>query len=182
MIDLTAVLCYVDPPWAYFTTLPLSEQWGDDWDDAPYEHNASPPHGPEVVRVAYYSCHSTPAALCRSNSRYSVQQINSGAVAWLAAEFEKDVQPILAGTTLQDFVKIIHASEGVVYFPHVPDALPRPPRNPPGVLEVGVNEHHEVVINLPREMTGHIVFSHDQAFRLARTLLDVALEAAIGGA
>jgi hypothetical protein len=30
--------------WAYFTTRPLSEQWGDDWGDVPYEHNASPPN------------------------------------------------------------------------------------------------------------------------------------------
>lgn len=25
-------LCYVEGNFAYFTTLPLSEQWGDDWD------------------------------------------------------------------------------------------------------------------------------------------------------
>jgi hypothetical protein len=42
------VLCYVAPesPWCYFTTKDLSEQWGDDWNDAPYEHNAGPPYGP----------------------------------------------------------------------------------------------------------------------------------------
>ena len=40
---LGSVLCYVDAPWAYFTTRRLSEQWGDDWDDAPYEHNAGTP-------------------------------------------------------------------------------------------------------------------------------------------
>lgn len=40
-----------------------------------------------------------------------------------------------------------------------------------GVLEVGTNEMHEVVINLPRDMTGHIVFSPQQARALADTLL-----------
>ena len=40
------VLCYVYGPWAYFTSRPLSEQWGDDWNDAPYEHNAGEPYGP----------------------------------------------------------------------------------------------------------------------------------------
>ena len=40
------VLCYVDGAFAYFTTRPLAEQWGDDWDDAPYEHNAETPYGP----------------------------------------------------------------------------------------------------------------------------------------
>lgn len=45
-------LCYVDLDEddevfrAYFTTLPLAKQWGDDWDDAPYESNAGPPYTP----------------------------------------------------------------------------------------------------------------------------------------
>jgi hypothetical protein len=37
-------------------------------------------------------------------------------------------------------------------------------------LEVGTNDKHEVVINLPRDMTGHIVFSVQQARELADTL------------
>ena len=41
-----AVLCFVDKTWAYFTTKPIESQWGDDWDDAPYEHNAGEPYGP----------------------------------------------------------------------------------------------------------------------------------------
>lgn len=40
------VLCYVDDKFAYFTTQELAKQWGDDWDDAPYEHNAGEPYGP----------------------------------------------------------------------------------------------------------------------------------------
>lgn len=28
-------LCYISGDTAYFTTLPLKKQWGDDWDDAP---------------------------------------------------------------------------------------------------------------------------------------------------
>ena len=39
-------LCYIDGPWAYFTTRPVAEQWGDYWDDAPYEHNAGEPYKP----------------------------------------------------------------------------------------------------------------------------------------
>lgn len=40
-------LCYVDgldTLTAFFTTRPLAEQWGDDWNDAPYEHNAGRPY------------------------------------------------------------------------------------------------------------------------------------------
>lgn len=55
-------LCYIsgesdyDKPgpqefYAYFTTQALSEQWGDDWNDAPYECNAGSPYLPSK----YYS-------------------------------------------------------------------------------------------------------------------------------
>lgn len=37
-------LCYVHDNWAYFTTQKIENQWGDDWDDAPYEHNAEEPY------------------------------------------------------------------------------------------------------------------------------------------
>lgn len=42
----TLRLCYIDGPWAFFTTQSLDKQWGDDWNDAPYEHNAGDPHEP----------------------------------------------------------------------------------------------------------------------------------------
>lgn len=40
-------LCYVEGDNAYFTTAPITgegRQWGDDWNDAPYEHNAGSPY------------------------------------------------------------------------------------------------------------------------------------------
>lgn len=37
-------LCYVKGDAAYFTTRRLGEQWGDDWSDAPYEHNSGEPY------------------------------------------------------------------------------------------------------------------------------------------
>ena len=46
--------------------------------------------------------------------------------------------------------------------------------NGAGVFEVGTNDAHEVVINLPRDMTGHIVFSPHQARVLAQTLVKMA--------
>lgn len=45
------------------------------------------------------------------------------------------------------------------------------------VLQIGTNDTHEVVVNLPRDMTGHIIFSPDQARSLADTLLKKAAEA-----
>ena len=45
-------LCYVEGNIAYFTTQDLDKQWGDDWDDAPYEHNAGLPYLPSVYYYA----------------------------------------------------------------------------------------------------------------------------------
>jgi hypothetical protein len=46
-----------------------------------------------------------------------------------------------------------------------------------GFLEVGANEDGEVVLNLDQDRTGHIVFSPDQARRLARLLWAKAMDA-----
>ena len=43
-----------------------------------------------------------------------------------------------------------------------------------GFLHVGINENSEVVVNLPKDMTGHIVFSPNQARDFARVLLKQA--------
>lgn len=39
-------LCYIHGDTTYFTTQDVKTQWGDDWDDAPYEHNAGTPYEP----------------------------------------------------------------------------------------------------------------------------------------
>jgi hypothetical protein len=49
--------------------------------------------------------------------------------------------------------------------------------NGSGVLQIGINDAHEVVVNLPHDMTGHIVFSPQQARGLADTLIRKAVEA-----
>jgi hypothetical protein len=38
------ILCYIEGGTAYFTTQKIEDQWGDDWNDAPYEHNAGLPY------------------------------------------------------------------------------------------------------------------------------------------
>ncbi len=51
-------------------------------------------------------------------------------------------------------------------------------RNGPGVLEIGLNKDAtEVIINLPTNLTGHIVFSLPQAANLARILMKKIKEA-----
>lgn len=92
--------------YAYFTPLPLDEQCGDDWNDAPYEHNAGIPyddvtdeveekdglrfvtksHDIVIIQVpfalkSYNSC--LPKDYNGGNSYWAVDDINRGAVAWI---------------------------------------------------------------------------------------------------
>jgi hypothetical protein len=159
------VLCYVDGCWAFFTTKPLSEQWGDDWNDAPYEHNAGRPYGPcwhneparrndpkakrgwrpgtqtpldvgelcrcqscvedwnddgtpvfELTMIAWDGPFETPSSGC-TNSNWSVEQINAGAIAWLRTSGISPPVVIHAGTTMEDFIAKVKAAGGTVFLP-----------------------------------------------------------------
>lgn len=85
----------------YFTPISLKDQWGDDWDDAPYEYNAETPYDGDFVEgkdgknvwkehtilvVKFYVRYNDWLELPADHSYkspYSVSDINSGAVAWL---------------------------------------------------------------------------------------------------
>lgn len=138
------VLCYVDEPWAFFTTRKLDEQWGDDWDDAPYEHNAGTPYEPyrsalrgplvdgkltpvtqydgerpgwSIVRVAY-RCELEEPRGNHLNSPYCVRDINAGAVPWLSSPSWSSSEKrtyINAGTPLSKFIRMIQDAGGEVY-------------------------------------------------------------------
>lgn len=133
-------LCYVSGCWAFFTTQTLDKQWGDDWNDAPYEHNAGTPYGPtilykttgpekdpkdwnpdgtpkwEIIKVAWEGDFETPSD-GHNNSPFSVEQINAGAIAWLrASRWRSDCKIIIpAGTPLDEFKTLIEAGGGHVY-------------------------------------------------------------------
>jgi hypothetical protein len=125
-------LCYISGCGkAFFTTQPLSEQWGDDWNDAPYEHNAGYPYTfradydgkynnkqPWEINYLYFEGDfETPDAYV-TNSPYSVQDINNKAVPWLkgdrygklAGKFE-----IWAGTSAEDFCRAVLEAGGKVF-------------------------------------------------------------------
>jgi hypothetical protein len=108
------VLCYVDGPTAFFTTLPLDQQTGDDWNDAPYEHNAGTPYEwaehrgvprYEIVEVAFTGDWLVPSD-GYSNCPYCVDDINAGAIAWLRSE-GRPMVVIPAGTTLTRFKELL---------------------------------------------------------------------------
>lgn len=123
-------LCYVSENWAYFTSQDLDKQWGDDWDDAPYEHNADPPYefGAHdaaagklpwlITKVAFDGQLSRP---CDGylNSCWTVQQINAGGIAWLRGTCEITGLPVVipAGCSLGDFCALVQQCGGTVYLP-----------------------------------------------------------------
>lgn len=135
-------LCYIDNNTAYFTTQELSEQWGDDWDDAPYEHNAGEPYEPSrpdladravqfpnswnadgtpkwsIMRIMFDGNFDTPASM-HSNSPYSVEKINAGAIAWLTSSTwgSSPKVSIPAGVGVEAFIDLIKKGGGDVYLP-----------------------------------------------------------------
>jgi hypothetical protein len=106
-------LCYVDDCWAYFTTQELSKQIGDDWDDAPYEHNAGSPYEPyrdgetwQILKVAFDGAFTLPCD-GYTNTPWSVTQINDGIVPWLI--------PWQDRATLAEFIEFVEKYDGSVY-------------------------------------------------------------------
>jgi len=114
-------LCYIEVNFAYFTTQDLKDQLGDDWNDAPYEHNAGAPYewNPKrdkdktawtITKVAFDGYFNTPET-GRINSQYSVQDINRRVVPWL---FNNAVV-IHAGVSIEEFKSLVLLGGGSVY-------------------------------------------------------------------
>ena len=104
--------------YAYFTPVSLDRQWGDDWNDSPYEYNAGEPYDDvydddnrteiEIIRVPFYVYHDEwrvrfPRDWAGCNSPFSVQDINGGAVAWIYDSVSKT--GIIAGCTPAEFLE-----------------------------------------------------------------------------
>ncbi len=106
-------LCYVDDNILYFTDH-FKTQWADDWNDAPYEHNAGTPyefiedwsdeenikHGHGHIRLLAFEPDYHIIRPCDSfayNSPYSVEDINKEAVPWLFCE---EAGGLMAGSTI----------------------------------------------------------------------------------
>lgn len=119
-------LCYVDPdePKAYFTS-DWEHQWGDDWNDRPYEHNAGTPydewydteHQPHKIQLkeVFFELPWGWDMPCSNtiNSPFSVEDINNHRVPWIT----KDGGYIFAGVSYTNFVKQIEEWGGTIYTP-----------------------------------------------------------------
>jgi len=130
-------LCYVEdfenwsqgPFQLYFTPLPIDKQWGDDWDDAPYEHNAGTPytedysqpeqgvengHGiyPKIdIKKIYiesgWEVDMFTPRNGHNNSPYSVRDINFGVIPWVTLKSKgKDPIFLRAGMEMSKVIKM----------------------------------------------------------------------------
>lgn len=118
-------LCYVHGNVLYFTDN-FKNQWGDDWNDAPYEHNAEEPYEYDKEMSAEdnkYRGHIRCLAYINSNywldearnkGSFSVEEINKGVVPWLYC----DKYELYAGETIEgviEFLKDIGAKWGELH-------------------------------------------------------------------
>lgn len=97
---------------AYFTPINLDDQWGDDWNDSPYEHNSGIPYDSykeneiTIIKVPFYfrdACYPDSNFL---NSPFSVQDINRGRVSWIFLNNENNYDSIYGGDSLEKFIKL----------------------------------------------------------------------------
>ncbi len=125
-------LCYVEGNKAWFTNN-FEKQWGDDWNDRPYECNAGEPynhwleeipHKPPTYekqykrheikhKILFFEVENWNDQRPCDMGRYSVEDINKQAVAWI----HTDKFNILAGTTYENFIDIIEKNDGRIYLP-----------------------------------------------------------------
>lgn len=135
-------LFYIQPnskrpaPLVCFTTGDITQEWGDDWDDAPWEHNAGTPYY-NNADAQYFEMRiedgdltsiKTPEEHFGGNSPFSVKKINSGMFPWLTVdvwdpesrkyEEHKDLFP--AGLTLDKFIKRCQSVGIRLWVPHEP--------------------------------------------------------------
>jgi hypothetical protein len=124
--DLSSVrhaygLCFVRAPWAYFTRLPLDRQWGDGWERAPYQKQATEPYddaAAQILVVAFDGPLLTPDA-GEGSRDLSVNQINCGDAPWLRTQEYIGNAPVRipAGVSLDRFVELIELAGGHVFAP-----------------------------------------------------------------
>lgn len=90
-------LCYVSGYIMYFTD-DMTNVWGDDWDDRPFEYNAGEPYKKYVKAKICYDNNDS-CALPNRFGNFSAEDINDGFVPWLQHE---KAGSLYAGATLED--------------------------------------------------------------------------------
>lgn len=123
-------LCYVDnlsdcgTMELWFSKEDYTKVWGDDWDDAPYEHNAGEPYSEIkdgikndyikiIINCVDYTVILAPCSHTL-NSNFSVEDINiRKQIPWL----RNDDFNIWAGTTLEETLSLLKNTEDLeIYY------------------------------------------------------------------
>lgn len=109
-------MCYVEDGDIYFSKAELKYVWGDDWNDAPYEHNAGLPYSDnkdefKTIRFFpnsedYFIVEAKDFERGCINSPYSVEDINSKQVPWIRV-YDSELRcnlfcEIYAGSTMEE--------------------------------------------------------------------------------
>ena len=126
-------LCYIKDNKAWFTN-DFENQWGDDWNDRPYEYNAGEPYDDwqELIEdnedifkrkwKTHFIKHKTLYFEAVENiyieqpcdiGNYTVEEINKKLAPWI----HTDNYDIFAETTYEEFIKIIIDNGGIIYVP-----------------------------------------------------------------
>lgn len=113
-------LCYVSNHIAWFA--PTLDIGADDWNDAPYQYNASEPYSwkdqegnyqTDFFMLAYYGVFETPAEIGYS---ISVDKLNNRVMAWLT----DGKTPIYGGDSVVDFILALQGAGATVFVPLFP--------------------------------------------------------------
>lgn len=122
---LPSRLCYVqDRTWAWFTTQPIETAWGDDWNDAPYEHNAGPPYAwrpnsndvPYSLTIIGFMADLFDPAFFAPSVKVTVADINAKRMPWLrSGPWEGQQIEVWAGATITEFLDAVRAIGGKAF-------------------------------------------------------------------
>ena len=121
-------LCYVDrlddfgAIKLWFSDLDVSNVWGDDWDDKPYEHNAGEPYDVidseiinKYIKIIIELNDKELLLPCSGtiNSNFSVEDINiRKQIPWL----RNNKFNLWAGTSLEETLKILKTLDIEIYY------------------------------------------------------------------
>lgn len=117
-------LCYIDihSKTAYFTTQDISVQWGDNWNELEYEHNAGEPHealtsfANGTPKWEIYKLKFDGDDFSVPDPDYSVRDINNGAVPWISMyDFDENFITINAGDTIDEFKHKMKQAKNTIY-------------------------------------------------------------------
>ncbi len=112
------VLCFVEGPWAWFTTGPLDDVWGDDWGDAPRGSTGSPYAWEPRMTVERYALIKVAfdGPFKAAPDWQTASDINAARRAWIYGESGSATAGILAGCSLTEFGARVRSAGGEVYF------------------------------------------------------------------